>query len=458
MVAAKPDPRAAEQAEANALESSRMDARVLLWFATRKGKRVDKSVLEQVVTADSQLDREQRDSGNEAAFWTAFRDLAAAVRPASAESILSTLDHPFGKSAHATQHKLGNARSTKRTYTRAAVAVLVLLLLVQTYWFVMTAFSASLERNRNELDGIAGDLRLMKVLADEIVKVPPHLNDGQVADPLTSSNSRIEVQNGLPASDGVFSDSLRNLIGNSIEQMLPNRPMLAALVLSQEPRQQLITIGALSLENKTYRKNRLVSMLKNERSVLQRPWLVLWYLMYAPEEEKSQHKADAASSVSAASQQPDGFAKMERDFLAQLEEQIRDIDRVIGDDGLEQVLSRSKSIPLILSQYFLPMLYGLLGSLTYILRTISREIHDVTFTSASSADYSLRWPLGMLAGVTIGLFFDPAQFSGFGAVAPLGVAFLAGYGVEFFFKLLDGLVAVFARQGSAERAKAEAAP
>ena len=132
------------------------------------------------------------------------------------------------------------------------------------------------------------------------------------------------------------------------------------------------------------------------------------------------------------------------------------INKIITGDTLERDLARAKSIPAILSQYFLPMLYGLLGSLTYILRDIAKEIHDVTFTRASETRYSLRWPLGMLAGVTVGLFFDPARFSGLAAIAPLGVAFLAGYGVELFFTGLDGLVRAFTGEGP-ERRKAEAA-
>jgi hypothetical protein len=62
----------------------------------------------------------------------------------------------------------------------------------------------------------------------------------------------------------------------------------------------------------------------------------------------------------------------------------------------------------------------------------------------------------MLAGVTIGLFFDPNHFAGLAAITPLGIAFLAGYGVELFFTGLDGLIRAFTR-GEPERPKAESA-
>ena len=76
----------------------------------------------------------------------------------------------------------------------------------------------------------------------------------------------------------------------------------------------------------------------------------------------------------------------------------------------------------------------------------------MTFTRGSEIRYSLRWPLGMLAGVTVGLFFDPTHFSGLAVITPLGLAFLAGYGVELLFTGLDRMVSAFTGEG-AERSK-----
>jgi hypothetical protein len=94
----------------------------------------------------------------------------------------------------------------------------------------------------------------------------------------------------------------------------------------------------------------------------------------------------------------------------------------------------------------------LLGSLAYILRTLSNEIQNVTFTRESEIRYALRWPLGLLGGVTVGLFFDPEDLSGFAAITPLGLAFLAGYGVELLFTGLDRMVSAFTG-GDAARPK-----
>ena len=80
-------------------------------------------------------------------------------------------------SDQARKWKLGNARTTKSWYTWFAVVVLIILLLLQTYWFVVTTFSASLEKHRDELDNIpAGALRVMNVLAEEMSQGPEILN------------------------------------------------------------------------------------------------------------------------------------------------------------------------------------------------------------------------------------------------------------------------------------------
>jgi hypothetical protein len=115
--------------------------------------------------------------------------------------------------------------------------------------------------------------------------------------------------------------------------------------------------------------------------------------------------------------------------------------------AIELGLLNSKSALAVFNQYVLPLLYGLLGALAYILRTLSSEIQNVTFTRGSEIRYSLRWPLGMLGGVTVGLFFDPADLTGLAAITPLGLAFLAGYGVELLFAGLDRMVSAFTGEG-----------
>ena len=100
----------------------------------------------------------------------------------------------------------------------------------------------------------------------------------------------------------------------------------------------------------------------------------------------------------------------------------------------------------ILYSYILPLLYGLLGSLAYVLRTLSTEIKTLTYTYASDINYMLRLHLGTLSGLAIGWFFigsTSAETSAVATLSPLALAFLTGYSVEILFTLMDKIVAAF---------------
>lgn len=111
-----------------------------------------------------------------------------------------------------------------------------------------------------------------------------------------------------------------------------------------------------------------------------------------------------------------------------------------------------------ISTYFLPMLYGLIGACFYILRQLPKEIEDVTFTKKSYTNYSLRLAQGPLAGILVSYFVTPPNTTkspnpenieslliidpGINSLSPLALAFVAGYSVEFIFKILDKILSL----------------
>ncbi len=95
----------------------------------------------------------------------------------------------------------------------------------------------------------------------------------------------------------------------------------------------------------------------------------------------------------------------------------------------------------VFSNNILPMMFGLLGTLAGVMRSIYAKVRDNTL---SPRDYRLSWsllPLGAVAGLTVGLIIPPnAGSPGVTAGVVLSAAslsFLAGYGSEFFFGMLD---------------------
>jgi hypothetical protein len=102
----------------------------------------------------------------------------------------------------------------------------------------------------------------------------------------------------------------------------------------------------------------------------------------------------------------------------------------------------------VLGNYLLPFLYGWLGALGFVLRRLNQQLADCLLTPRDLRANSIRIRLGMVTGACIGLFVNSstgaATLTGLGGAAVTlsasGVAFLAGYGVEAVFKMLDTLL------------------
>jgi len=107
------------------------------------------------------------------------------------------------------------------------------------------------------------------------------------------------------------------------------------------------------------------------------------------------------------------------------------------------IIQQSKSLLIILNQYILPLLYGLLGGFAFVLRSLATETKSMTYTAISNIKYALRIHLGALAGLIVGFLWGDISSSSIGIVqsfSPLAVAFIAGYSVEFMFKLIDSVI------------------
>lgn len=88
----------------------------------------------------------------------------------------------------------------------------------------------------------------------------------------------------------------------------------------------------------------------------------------------------------------------------------------------------------------LPILYALLGTCAYLLRSFEDQMSSRTFTP--SAANSARFLIAAIGGTVIGLF---GNFTQQASASPLAIAFLVGYAVEVFFTFLEGLIKAFTR-------------
>jgi hypothetical protein len=88
----------------------------------------------------------------------------------------------------------------------------------------------------------------------------------------------------------------------------------------------------------------------------------------------------------------------------------------------------------------LPILYALLGTCAYLLRSFEDQMTTRTFTP--SVANSARFVIAAIGGTVIGLFNG---FTAQTSASPLAMAFLVGYGVEIFFSFLEGLIKSFTK-------------
>lgn len=97
-----------------------------------------------------------------------------------------------------------------------------------------------------------------------------------------------------------------------------------------------------------------------------------------------------------------------------------------------------------LAKYVLPALYGLLGACAFVLRQLSDELGRLRFAHERRGQYELRLHVGLLSGLAIGWFITPGDSGGMVAnLSPLALAFVAGYGSDLLFALLDRIVGAF---------------
>lgn len=93
----------------------------------------------------------------------------------------------------------------------------------------------------------------------------------------------------------------------------------------------------------------------------------------------------------------------------------------------------------------LPVLYALLGTCAYLLRTFEDQMTTRTFIPSEAN--SARFLIAAIGGAVVGLFNNFTISQG-ASIPPLALAFLIGYAVDVFFAFLEGLLKAFAKNTS----------
>jgi hypothetical protein len=120
----------------------------------------------------------------------------------------------------------------------------------------------------------------------------------------------------------------------------------------------------------------------------------------------------------------------------------------VAKSGRQEDYPSVRAMLSMMTTYLLPILFGVVGTIVALLRGIQHRVNESTLAPRDLALLLFRLVLGMMAGIAVGLFLTPstivAQTGGGVATLTLsasGIAFLAGYGAEGFFRMLDAFVA-----------------
>ena len=126
----------------------------------------------------------------------------------------------------------------------------------------------------------------------------------------------------------------------------------------------------------------------------------------------------------------------------------------LPSEQLEVSLATLEIVLDFLATYVLPALYGLLGACAFVLRQLSTDIGQLRFANDLRVRYTLRLNIGLLAGLAVGWFITPDQNASVIAnLSPLALAFVAGYGSDLLFAVLDRIVNAFSAPPAPEVAE-----
>ncbi len=116
-----------------------------------------------------------------------------------------------------------------------------------------------------------------------------------------------------------------------------------------------------------------------------------------------------------------------------------------------ETIQEAQNYALILGLYILPLFFGLLGAIAFVLRDLVLQTKKMIFSKESNLNYTLRLILGTLAGLAVGLFWSDIQqqqsFMMITSLSPLIVAFLAGLSVEYVFSGIEQVISNFIKKG-----------
>jgi hypothetical protein len=383
------------------LVSDMDDAQLLLSYVTRNGLQEDRKVSDEVIqTLIASREHMRSFTFNSEKEEVKFRKscgvIAKAAEPVTAVSLRDSLTtEPYRRWLILEPKPLPVAEIACRRYRALAILVLLALLVVQIYW---TAVSSILTKTEALISELNKAPTKAYYLAQEAARVAALKPANQQSSPVPATSPANSPANA-PAST---------------TQPVPTEVKVDKSQLTLD---ELVSKGAELDAN--------YSML--EKFLRWWPLTKLYYVRDAPA---------PAQGVNERGTPP---ANPETIFVPSIFQDRSASSRAVAGQIID-----------VTQKWVLPLLYGALGAMVFVVRTLSMQARDRLFRREALVSLVLRVFLGMISGLAIGWFWNqgtqgPTTAGALTAttLSPFALAFIAGYGVELFFALLDKIVSTF---------------
>ncbi len=442
------------------------DAELLIAFAAQSRKSLSKEKVVALTVASAALQRHMmaasRPAAEElAAFWMAYDSIAADMAPLSALSIRA--------SSAINASRFPGSLFTPTAIT-AALAVLVFLvcLAVQGFWVAgkelveradaleaqrrplqerIALNNSNLQRARGKLNAMREQLGVQSCAVFNCVPFPPGFIKTDKASPASQLDparvAALKAEAGLIRADISERDIVQQELDGEVRKLNErNAPLERLLTKWHERAMDICGTSYLRylcpVDNPKAATERETTALKEDIARLKAD------LKQAEREPPADDPAANLASYATASSLGGEFRRTHpsriRFELASLERELAAMDA----DRFRSIAAEVRIIIANIGTYIISMVMGLLGALTFILRTLSQQLREHTYIPTSASVSIVRICLGAIAGV-FGSLLLPTSDPSLKSLSPLFIPFVFGYGIEILFSLLDKVVRNFAQ-------------
>lgn len=389
------------------IKRSVADAQILVaYLAYEAAIDIDDETVNTFIKAKYLMQQNKWTPEAEAEFLTKYDKMAKIIAPVTIESLRSSMPASQISDLSTDKKKSSSAEKAVFRYRTGAIISLLVLLVAQIYWIM----GAGLREDLKELS----EKRTQVVL--EIVRLKKLKNYDEFSRP-DNDPEMIRLEND--------SETQRQLFDSNYELLQDwNSVWQAVLLNSVEFKEEMTPYVREKHE-------REMSLLEEEIKELKEEL-----------EEIKELREELNEGFF-----PDEKVREEKEKLLAAKEKERKYEklRIERDKAANKLFVSQVAADYVLNAlqvYFLPLLYGLLGAATYVLRTLSMEIKTLIYSYDSEIRFRLRLSLGALGGMAIGWFLKPDDADALASLSPMAIAFLVGYNVEVLFAVMDKFIEI----------------